>query len=203
MEKTMVTGKLGNLGAGSSLIYGGIKWVLLKKEGDAGFILARDNLPEKRAFDEKSNNFAYSELKDWLNGPFLTDVCKKSGTEPDIFVEMTVDLTADNGREDYGVTRATIALISCEQYRRFRFVTPPASDWCWTCTPYSVKKNGHSNGVRGIHTDGTLHHYGVCSGKHGVRPFCCLRSSALISYSEEYDMRAYLPYMTSVKRSRA
>lgn len=178
------SGTLANLKAGSLFTYGGIKWLLLEKAGGAALSLAHELLPETRAFDEKHNNFATSELKKWLNSFFLSELYE-AGAAPDAFVEMTVDLTADDGLKDYGTTRATIALISCEQYRRFRHLIPNASNWWWTCTPYSTEKNGYSRYARIVITVGTLNYSRAFYGGNGVRPLCSLKSSILVSYEPD------------------
>lgn len=190
MEKTMKTGKVGTLGAESRFIYGGVEWVVLDNRPNMVLALAADVLKDAEGnvryiqFDtENKNDFAASSLRAFLNGDFLKELAA-AGADKDAFVPIVLDLTSDDGLEDYGTDSAKIGLISDQMYRHFRKIIPNASDDWWTCTPFSTARNGYENFVRYVHTSGALN-YNAYFGSGGVRPLCCLKSDISVSYDED------------------
>lgn len=184
MAETRVT-TLKALGAGSIFTYGGIRWIALDQSGGAALSLAVDLLPDTMPFDkEDRNDWAVSSLREYLNGEFMKQLVE-AGADADAFVEMVVDLTSDDGLDDYGTDRCKIALISDAQYRRFRKIIPNVNNWWWTITPFSTAKNGYSRAARFVLTSGALSYNGAWSGDDGVRPLCNLKSSIMVSFDPE------------------
>lgn len=191
MEKTMKTGKVGTLGAESRHFYGGVEWVVLESRPNMVLCIAADVLKDSDGevrnmpFDkDNKNDFAAASIREFLNGEFLEELAA-AGADKDAFVPIVLDLTSDDGLKDYGKDNAKIGLISDEMYRHFRKIIPNASDWWWTCTPFSTARNGYSSFVRIVDTSGALYHYYAYYGNRGVRPLCCLKSDILVSYDEE------------------
>lgn len=184
MEKTMTTGKLENLGAESRFTYGGVEWVILDRRPNIALCLAADVLEERTFDDEGKNDFAASSLRAYLNGDFVKKMIE-AGASEDAFGSMVLDLTSDDGLEDYGTDRVKVGLLTCDMYRHFRKVIPNASNWWWTATPYSTERNGYAGDVRGVYSDGTLGGDDAYFGCSGVRPLCVLKSEILVSYDEE------------------
>lgn len=179
------TAAINTFGAGSIFNYGGIRWILLEHARNAALCLAADLLPDEKPFDEKeSNDWAGSSLRAYLNGDFMKELVA-AGADADAFVEMVVDLTSDDGLDDYGTDRCKIALISDAQYRRFRKIIPNANNWWWTITPFSTAKNGYSRAARIVYTSGALNYYNAWNGDAGVRPLCNLKSSIMVSFDPE------------------
>lgn len=134
------TAAINTLGAGSIFNYGGIRWILLEHARNAALCLAADLLPDEKPFDAEGNNdWAGSSLRAYLNGDFMKELVA-AVADADAFVEMVVDLTSDDGLDDYGTDRCKIALISDAQYRRFRKIIHNAKNWWWTITPFSTAK---------------------------------------------------------------
>lgn len=173
------------LGAGSIFTYGGIRWIVLEQSGAAALSLAVDLLPDTMPFDEEDrNDWAVSSLRGYLNGEFLKQLVE-AGADADAFTEMVVDLTSDDGLDDYGTDRCKIALISDAQYRRFRRIIPNADNWWWTITPFSTKNNGYSRYARGVGSSGALSSDSARRGHSGVRPLCNLKSSITVSFEPD------------------
>lgn len=181
--------KIKNLVAGSKFVYGGVSWVLLQKTKAAALCLAEKILFNK-AFDEnESNDFAESTLYKHLNGEFL-DGLAADGADKEAFLPFKVDLTADDGLKDYGSVTGKVSLITCDLYRKHRYIIPNADGWWWTATPWSTASNGYSFSVRGVSTSGALGNYSAGYGNIGVRPLCNLASSILVSVT---DLKDYAP----------
>lgn len=175
------------LGAGSVFTYGGIRWIVLEQSGAAALVLAADLLPDEMPFDEEDrNDWAVSTLRQYLNGEFFKQLVE-AGADADAFNEMVVDLTSDDGLDDYGTDRCKIALISDAQYRRFRRIIPNVDNWWWTVTPFSTAQNGYSRRARSVNSSGALRSSGARRGLCGVRPLCNLNSSILVSDTTDAD----------------
>lgn len=190
MEKTLKTGKIGQFGAESRIIYGGVKWVVLDARPNMSLCLAEDVLKDENgevrymAFDtDNKNDFAASSVRAFLNGDFLEELAG-AGADKEAFVPIVLDLTSDDGLDDYGTDSAKIGLITDQMYRAFRKIIPKASEDYWTCTPFSTERNGYKSFVRYVYTSGALNYYSACRGSRGVRPLCALKSDILVSYDE-------------------
>lgn len=188
MTNTMKTCKVGKLGAESRFTYGGIKWVALDARPNMTFCIAQDVLKDGDVrympFDTHNrNDFAAASLRAFLNGDFLEELAM-AGADKDAFVPVVLDLASDDGLDDYGTDSAKIGLISDQMYRRFRKIIPNASEWWWTCTPFSTEKNGYSYYVRIVSTSGALGRNSAYVGHGSVRPLCCLKSDILVSYDD-------------------
>lgn len=93
------------------------------------------------------------------------------------FVEMEVDLTADDGLNDYGTCKCYLAPRTCDQHRKYRKLIPNCDDWEWTATPWSTKSNSSFSHVRAIHNNGFIYDY-YSSGTLRVRPLFKLKPYA-------------------------
>lgn len=190
MEKTLKTGKIGQFGAESRVTYGGVKWVVLDARPNMSLCLAEDVLKDENgevrymAFDtDNKNDFAASSVRAFLNGDFLEELAA-AGADKEAFVPIVLDLTSDDGLDDYGTDSAKIGLITDQMYRAFRKIIPKASEDYWTCTPFSTERNGYKSFVRYVNTSGALDGSYACGGYRGVRPLCALKSDILVSYDE-------------------
>lgn len=191
MEKTLKTGKIGQFGAESRITYGGVKWVVLDARQNMSLCIAEDVLKGENgevrymAFDtDNKNDFAASSVRAFLNGDFLEELAA-AGADKEAFVPIVLDLTSDDGLDDYGTDSAKIGLITDQMYRAFRKIIPKASEDYWTCTPFSTERNGCKSFVRIVDTSGALNYLSAYNGYGGVRPLCALKSDILVSYDED------------------
>ena len=156
------------------------------------------------AFDTKNrNNFAESDIREFLNGEFLQKLIEAGAPEA-MFEYFNIDLTADDGLKDYGSDRVRVGLITCDEYRLLRGNIPELpGTWWLTATPDSPKNNA----VRRVYSDGTLDYYNVSFGSGGVRPLCVLKPEILKSYldggekkrAEAVDMMKHIAAEWNIK----
>ena len=191
MEKTLKTGKIGQFGAESRITYGGMKWVVLDARPNMSLCIAEDVLKGENgevrymAFDtDNKNDFAASSVRAFLNGDFLEELAA-AGADKEAFAPIVLDLTSDDGLDDYGTDSAKIGLITDQMYRAFRKIIPKASEDYWTCTPFSTERNGYKSFVRYVYASGALRYDDAYGGYRGVRPLCALKSDILVSYDED------------------
>ena len=156
------------------------------------------------AFDAQNrNDFAASDIREFLNGEFLHKLIAAGAPEA-MFEYFNVDLTADDGLKDYGGDRVRVGLITCDEYRLLRGNIPGLPNtWWWTATPDSPKNPF----VRFVYSDGTLDYNVAYSGNYGVRPLCVLKSEILKSYldgderkrAEAVDMMKHIAAEWNIK----
>ena len=158
---------------------GGIAFTIIQTAESWVKCIASECIGE-RAFDAQNrNDFAASDIREFLNGEFLKRLIAEGAPE-EMFEHFNVDLTADDGLRDYGGNRVRVGLITCDEYRLLRGNIPELPDtWWWTATPDSPINSF----VRRVSSGGSLHYGHACDGYNGVRPLCNLQSSILVSDS--------------------
>lgn len=177
---------------------GGIAFTVIQTEAERVKVIASSTI-EKRAFDSgNKNDFAASDLRDYLNGEFLKKLIE-AGAPEEMFEEFEIDLTADDGLKQYGKDCARVGLITCDEYRALRNNIPPLpGTWWWTATPYSPINSC----VRYVSTDGTLNYGSAYYKNRGVRPLCVLNSEILVSFLNG-DAKKRRDAMDMIKRIAA
>lgn len=165
---------LGAIDPGKIIKIGNREWVVLGHGSDTTAIISKDFVAEKE-FDSKSNDYAKSDIRKWLNDVIYKELKEAVGAEN--VVEHTVNLTADDGTGKGAKVKDKVSLLTTELYRRYREYLPAYGNWWWTATPAS-KEEGYSRSVCCVYGDGSLYCHG-CDWSYGVRPFCILSSSVL------------------------
>ena len=157
---------------------GGIAWTIIQTGEDWVKCITSDCVGE-RAFDTgNKNNFSGSSIRAYLNGEFLHRLIQ-ARTPEEMLEYFDIDLTADDGLQDYGGDRVRIGLITCDEYRLLRGNIPKIpNSWWWTATPDSPINSF----VRSVLSDGSLGYDNVFNDNRGVRPICVLKSEILVSY---------------------
>lgn len=164
---------------GMEATFGGIAWDVIQVGRDWAKCIAATCIAA-RAFDSKSrNDFAASDLREWLNSEFFR-VLLTNGVPEEMFEPSIVSLVADDGLKSYGWDRARIRLISCNEYRDCRRYISWGADFWWTVTADSPRNDL----VRVIVTDGSLH-FKRAAEIGGVRPLCCLDTDLLEKYIDD------------------
>lgn len=167
--------------APSSVInFGGLDCIVLDVEKDKVLVLAKESIGNMPFDENNSNNFPNGTLCKFLNGDFVKKL-KKNGADVSAIIPTTIDLTSDDGLKDYGETTQKVFLLTCDMYRKYRYIIPNLDDWWWLATAYSTESNGYADGARGVRSGGGLGGYAACRGGRGVRPAFYLKSSILES----------------------
>lgn len=162
--------------AGKTVKVAGMNWVVLDHIEGKGTLCLMEDILEERAFhnedEEGCNNWANSSLRQYLNSEFAARLLDRQ------LAEMEVDLTSDDGMTDYGKTKDYIALLTADQYRKYRSLIPEADDWWWLATPWTCN-SAYSYRVRNVITNGTLTSTGAYFGSIGVRPALVFKESVI------------------------
>ena len=171
--------KLKEIKPGEIFKFGGYEWIKLEEEG---LCLMKDILKE-RDFDEESNDWRKSGLREYLNNNFYKTLIKNGADEKD-FLLVETDLIADDGTKDYGTSKDLISLMTADLYRRNRHLLKPLESWWWLATPHSCLAS-NSYCVRYVDSSGTHSNSYMYSGHFGVRPLCKLSDDTLVEVLDE------------------
>lgn len=168
--------KVMEVAAGKTVKVAGMMWVVLDHIEGKGTLCLMEDILEERAFHnedkEGCNNWANSSLREYLNSEFAARLLDRQ------LAEMEVDLTSDDGMKDYGKTKDYIALLTADQYRKYREFIPNADDWWWLVTPWTCI-SANSYNVRCVSTGCTLNNYSAYHGYYGVRPALIFKESVI------------------------
>lgn len=162
--------------AGKTVKVAGFDWVVLDHiEGKGSFCLMK-NILEERAFhneEEKGcNNWENSSLREYLNSESVARLLDGQ------LALMEVDLTSDDGMKDYGKTTDYIALLTADQYRKYREIIPDEDDWWWLATPWTCNST-YSYYVRSVGTGNTLNDCLAYLDNIGVRLALIFKESVI------------------------
>lgn len=126
-------------------------------------------------FDDKTNNFANSELYKRLVKEVLPEIEKIVGKEN--IVEFETDLFTADGLDIYGKMKSKIGLPTFDFYRSNRaiFDKYPVDDWWWASTA-----NGNGRFVLCVSPLGCIDCDG-CGVGRAVRPFIIFDSNIFVS----------------------
>lgn len=175
-EKTKV--KLSDIEIGKPFKVGYLEFVVLEHFPKITAVILKD-FWKKASFDSNSNDYRSSDIRKDLNNDFYDQLSKIVGKEN--IIKHGVDLTADDGREDYADCMDYISLLTCDWYRKYVSILDKYNpkQWWWLATPYSTLKDYNSL-VRCVSSNGTLC-FDYCYRNNGVRPFCILKSDIFVS----------------------
>lgn len=169
---------------GKTIEVAGINWLVLGKLEKGYFAISEDFYGRDRGFDDNSNDWKSSDLRNELN----TDLRKKIESElgTDSLVEFERNLLSLDGQTEYGTCRDYVSLISVDEYRKYRKLLPNTGKWWWTLTPDSTACNDDDTFVRVVSPSGYIscNYYNV---SYGVRPVCIFSSSIFKSCEEDDD----------------
>ena len=168
------------IAVGDTFKVGNLEFIVLAQNHVLGTteVLLKD-LWATTKFDDDTNDYKNSSIREKLNGEFLNEIANEIGTIN--IIPHTVNLTADDGRKDYGMCDDSISLLTCDMYRKYVDIIDKymIDKWWWLVTPYSTR-DGYRYTVRCVNNVGTLCN-GICNFDYGVRPFCIFKSGIFVS----------------------
>lgn len=146
------------------------EFIVLDKLENGVLCLSKDFVYKNTIFDDNTNNYANSSIRKKLNTEFFEKIANAIGEENIIASE--IDLTSDDGLDDYGKVTDKVGLLTADMYRKYNRIIEeyPVNDWWWLATPWSTPHRGYRFIVRCGNYFGTLNDY-YCDIDYGVRPF--------------------------------
>jgi hypothetical protein len=148
-----------SLNPGNHFYFKDFEWIALENVyGGLMAIMARPwGEPLQPFSSNNNNNYADSDLRKSLLEKLLPVLGE------DNLLPHTVDITADNGDDEYGYFMDSVFILSVEEYRKYRDYVPLCRDWMWTRTPWIT----HSTEVRAVSDCGRVHELDVGSVEEG------------------------------------
>jgi hypothetical protein len=168
------------LKVGDTFELAGLNWKILDITAE-GYMCLADKLTDKMIFDENSNDWVQSQLREYLNTEFIEKIADEIGEED--IVSFKRDLFSLDGQTEYGECEDKVSLLTVDEYRKYRKLIHNTDDyWWWLISPWSTACNDWSMSVTVVSSSGGVGNY-FCDNDLGVRPVCIFSSS--IFKSEE------------------
>lgn len=168
--------KLGDMKPGSVVKLGEREYIVLGHGAETTAVITKEFATEM-AFGS-NNDYRKSDVRSYCNGKFYKELAKAVGAEN--IVQHTVKLTADDGTNKGVICKDNVSILTTELYRRYREYLPAYGNWWWTATPVNSDDSDYARYVCCVRSVGILGWYD-CGYCLGVRPFCILNSSILMS----------------------
>lgn len=164
---------------GDTFKIAGLDWKIIDIT-DKGYSCICEILGEEMKFDDSSNDWRSSGLREYLNGEFLKKISDEVGEEN--IVKFERDLLSLDGQTEYEKCEDHVSLLTVDEYRKYRRLIPNDEKWWWLITPWSTPCNDYEYPVTVVASSGVIC-IRIYGNNYGVRPFCIFSSS--IFESEE------------------
>lgn len=158
------------------------EFVVLEQLGDATAVIRKDPLDGYTKFNngDKANNYEGSDI-DAVCNEFADEIASFVGEENLLW--HTVDLTTDDGLEDYGKIQRRASLLTTDLYRCYvktldRF--NPGKLW-WLATALSTKTHEYHLQVKCVSVPGYIVDRDYYYDHAVARPFLLFRSNIFVS----------------------
>lgn len=168
--------KLGDFKPGEVVKLGNREFVVLGHGEDTTAVITKDIVKEMEF--GKTGDYTKSYVREFCNGEFYKELAKAVGK--DNIVPHRVNLMCDDGSNKGVTCKDNISILTTENYRRYREFLPAIGKWYWTATGVTTLDKDYARLVCSVNSYGVLC-WRDCGFCLGVRPFCILNSSILVS----------------------
>lgn len=168
--------KLGDYKSGETVKLGKREYIVLGHGAETTAVVTKD-IAKEMEFG-KSRDYSKSYVRDYCNGDFYKELAEVVGKEN--IVPHRVNLTCDDGSNKGVTCKDNVSILTAENYRRYREYLPALGKPSWTATGVTSLNENYACGVCYVGSCGILY-WSRCDYVFGVRPFCILNSSILVS----------------------
>lgn len=170
--------RLSYIAEGDTFKIGEYELVVLEQRTEETVVICKDMIRDKQKFG-KNNNYDGSEVDELCNR-FAEAVASIVGDENIVLHE--VDLTSDDGLNDYGTISRRASLLTADGYRRYVEVLDTVNPkcWWWLAAAHTTERHGDDSWVRCVSPSGRIYR-DLYSNDNGVRPFLILKSNIFVS----------------------
>lgn len=170
---------INNIAPGKTVNYHGEPCLVLEHRKDGTLLLHLDQMTLSFG---NSNNYATSDLRAYLNDPYLRRI---TDGNPDEIIPRTVDLTALNGSTEYGACDCKVAPLTLDELRKYHNILPVPGSFGWSVTPWSTPGvNEDDTWIMGSGSSGIIYRYN-CGSFGGSRPAFVVPSSLPVEVEGE------------------
>lgn len=167
---------LGSVKPGDTVTLGEHEYIVLGHAQETTAIIAKK--PTKSMAFGKDGDYTKSDVSAYCNGDFYKELCKAVGKHN--IIPHTVNLVSDDGSNKGATVKDNVSILTCDLYRRYREFLPTIGSSCWTATRVTTLDKDYARDVCFVNSRGVLYWIGSDYSR-GVRPFCILNSSVLVS----------------------
>ena len=174
---------------GKTFMAGGQEFIKFTDDMNGCAVVARYVFGTKRFGN--TNNFAASELKDYLNGEFLETFENTIGLSN--ILTHNVDLISLDGLDDYGVYHGVkVSVPTYDFYRKHIrvFDNYQVTHYWWLATPKTTTAHRDTSQVCEVHYDGYVAFLGY-HADDGIRPFMVLKPTMMVNYNADQRYNTY------------
>lgn len=125
--------------------------------------------------DGKSNNYAESNCREFLNKEYIKEVERKFGSKN--ILKHEVDLTSMDGFTDYGTVKDAVSIRTFDQYRQQASRLELEDCVEWLATPNQTPKRNDTSCVQIVYSNGHVGYNDCHWDCNCVRPVLHLKSS--------------------------
>lgn len=174
--------KYGKPEVGKIIEVAGITWIVLDKLEKGYLVISDEFYGDSREFDDNSNNWHSSALRNELSTDFRKKIEDSVGEGA--LLKFTRDLLSMDGQTEYGTCEDYVSLLTVDEYRKYRKHLPNMQEWWWLITPNTTPCNNNSSLVQVVSPSGNFSISNFnCS--RGVRPVCIFSSLIFESCKED------------------
>lgn len=167
---------LGGVKPGDTVTIGDREYIVLGHSEETTTIIAKK--PTKTMAFGEDGNYINSDVRAYCNGEFYEELCNTVGKNN--IIPHTVNLVSDDGSHKGALIKDNVSILTCDLYRRYRELLPAIGSSCWTATRVTTLNKDYARCVCIVRSYGILR-WSDCGYSHGVRPYCVLNSSVLVS----------------------
>lgn len=155
---------------------------------DGGVLSIRKEIWKKAVFDRSGNsNLAQADMRDTLAE--YTELLKSRGMKDGDCLVQHIDLKTTDGTRVYGYLDCTVALLTLEQYGKYKEIIPKVEGWWWLATPVWTRwlrspRASNTSYVWVVGSYGGYYNWNASSSL-GVRPLLTFSSCLLVSWQDE------------------
>lgn len=168
--------ELGSVKPGDTVTLGEREYIVLGHGAETTAVIAKK--PTKTMVFGKDGDYTKSDVRAYCNGDFYNELCKAVGKHN--IIPHTVNLVSDDGSNKGASIKDNVSILTNDLYRRYREFLPAIGSSCWTATRVTTLDKDYARNVCVVNSGGILCWYD-CDFSNGVRPFCILNSSILVS----------------------
>lgn len=168
--------KLGDFKPGETVKLGNREYIVLGHAEETTAVITKSIVKEMEF--GKTGDYSKSYVREYCNGDFYKELANVVGKEN--IIPHRVKLVCDDGSNKGASCKDNVSIITTENYRRYREFLPAIGKWFWTATGITTLDKDYARYVCYVSSDGFLGWCG-CGCCRGVRLFCILNSSILVS----------------------
>lgn len=157
---------------------------------DGGVLSIRKGIWKKAVFDRNGNSdLSQADMRGTLAE--YTELLKSRGMKDGDCLVQHIDLKATDGTRVYGYLDCTVALLTLEQYGKYKEIIPKVDGWWWLATPVWTRWlrspfASNTNLVWGVYSNGNYSGWGA-GNSCGVRPVLNFSSCLLVSWQDDEE----------------